>query len=151
MKKMSVLFCLLLALVAASLLSCKKDGLNSAMAKKIQYRWEWISSSSTTDYLDGRPNFWTYRQSAPGSYTQFDSDGYSYFISGSNSSKSQYKVDGDKILSLRAAPTRPTTPQYTDTAFINHVDDHLLVLWRRKYFISGAYSYVDRSIDSLKR
>jgi hypothetical protein len=151
MKKSSVQYSLLLALVAVLLLSCKKDGLNSALAKKIQFRWERISSSSTTDYLDGRPLYWTVSQAPAGYYLQFDNDGYFYDAWVTNTSKYEYKVDGDRILSLGAAPTRPTTPQYTDTAFINYVDDHLLVLWRRKYFISGAYSYLDRSIDSLKR
>jgi len=39
-----------------------ESGMNSATAKKIQYRWERISTSSTTDYLDGRA---IYRTVAP--------------------------------------------------------------------------------------
>jgi hypothetical protein len=151
MNKTSVSFCLLLALLAASLVSCSKKGLDSPMAKKIQFRWERTSSSSTTDYLDGRPVYWINRQAPPGYYLEFQDNGYFYTINGSSSTKYDYKVDGDKILSLLAAPSRATTPQYTDTAFIKQVDEHLLVLFRRKYFISGAYSYLDMSIDSLKK
>ena len=151
MNKTSVTFCLLMTLLVASLLSCRKDGLNSAMAKKIQYRWERISTSSMTDYLDGRAIYWTVAPSLPGNYLQFDNDGYFYANYGSYSVKYDYKVDGDKILSLVAAPSRATTPQYTDTAIIQQVDDHLLILSRRKYFLSGAYSYINEYIDSLKR
>ncbi len=121
------------------------------MAKKIQYKWERISSSSTTDYLDGRGLSWTYRPAQPGNYMQFDTDGYFYTIYGSSSSRFDYKVDGDKILYLRAAPSRATTPQYTDTVSIKEVNDHLLVLFKRVYYISGAYSQVDEYLDSLKR
>ena len=151
MKKFSITFCLLLTVVAASLLSCKKDGMNSAIAKNIQYRWERTSSSSTTDYLDGRAVYWTTSQVPPGNFLQFDNDSYFYRISGSSSDKYQYKVDGEKILYLNAGNDRFTTPQYTDTAFITYVDDHLLVLFNRRYYISGAYSYLKQSIDSLKK
>ena len=151
MNKTSVIFCLLITLLAVSLSSCRKDGMNSAMAKKIQYRWEQISFSSTTDYLDGRAIYWTNTPAQPGHYIEFHNDGYFYDIFGSNSAKFEYKVDGDKILSLRAGSSRYTTPQYTDTAFIKQVDDHLLVLFRRSYFLSPPYSYMNESLDSLKR
>lgn len=125
--------------------------MNSDAAKKIQYRWERISSSSATDYLDGRAVIWTRRPGGPGTYVDFGSDGYFSNIYSFGSTKYQYKVDGDKILYLVAGPDRATTPKYTDTAFINYVDDHLLVLHYRKYFLSPAYNYVDKIIDSLKR
>lgn len=139
--------CIVIVFIIVSFTSCRKDGMNSAMAKKIQYRWERTSSSFATDYLDGRAVTWTVRQTSPGIYLEFGNDGY--YTSGST--KYDYKVDGDKILSLLAAPTRATTPQYTDTAFIRYVDDHLLVLFHRKYFLSPAYNYMDEYIDSLKR
>jgi len=147
MNKISATFCLLISLLAVSLLSCRKDGLNSPIAKKIQYRWERISRSSATDYLDGRAVYWTVTPSPPGYYVEFQNDGYFY----DNTTKYDYKVDGDKILSLLAAQSRPTTPQYTDTTFIKQVDDHLLVLFRRNYYISGSYSQLDQYLDSLKR
>jgi hypothetical protein len=150
-KNSSLLISLIFTLLIMSFLACKKDGLNSPLAKKIQYRWESSSSAYTTDYLDGRPLIWTVRQSSPGYYTQFDNDGSMYNIFPSFTSKYYYKVDNDKILSLVAAPTRPTTPQYTDTSFIRYVNDTLLVLYKRKYFSSGAYAYIDESIDSLKK
>jgi hypothetical protein len=151
MNKISFAFCLLVTLLAVSLLSCKKDGLNSATAKKIQYKWERISVSTTTDYLDGRAVTWTNHPAQPGYYVEFNSDGYFYTTYGANSTKYQYKVDGDKILSLMAGISRFTTPQYTDTAVVRQADDHLLVLYRRSYYISGAYAYLNESIDSLKR
>ncbi len=139
-----------IAFVALPFVSCKKDGLNSPMAKKIQYRWERVSQSSATDYLDGRALIWTVTPAVSGSYLEFHDDGYYYSGNNSSSTKFEYKVDGEKILSLLAGPSR-TTPQYTDTSFIDHVDDHLLVLSRRKYFSSGAYGYVYQYIDSLKK
>ena len=151
MKKTSINFCLLITLLTASLLSCRKNGLDSPTAKKIQYRWERISSSSVTDYLDGRAIYWTTTPIPPGYYIEFNNNGYFYDISSSSSTKYEYKVDGDKILSLLAGLDRFTTPQYTDTAFIKQADDHLLVLFRRKYFISGAYSQMNEYLDSLKR
>lgn len=134
-----------------SFTSCRKDGMHSAEAKKIQYRWERISSGSSTDYLDGRPVTWTVRRSLPGIYLEFKSDGYFYDNYNPGSTKYQYKVDGDRILYLYAGSSRATTPQYTDTSFIKHVDDHLLVLYSRKYFLSPAYNYMNEYIDSLKR
>lgn len=147
MKSTLLSICLILALTA-SFMACKKDGMNSEMAKKIQYRWERISTSSATDYLNGRPLIWS-RQAASGTYTQWDNDAYMYQIYPTVTFKYDYKVDGNKILYLRAAATRPTTPQYTDTSFIKYVDDHLLVVFNRRYFSSGAYAYSDVSIDSL--
>jgi hypothetical protein len=151
MKNKPLYICLILAFLATSFMACKKNGMNSAMAKKIQYRWERISLSFTTDYLDGRPLIWRVSQAFPGTYTQFDNDAYMYQTFPGYTAKYDYKVDGDKILYLVAAPTRPTTPQYTDTSFIRYVDDNLLVLYNRKYFSSGAYAYLDERIDSLKK
>lgn len=151
MKNIPLPVCLVLALLAISFIGCKKTGMNSATAKKIQYRWQNISSSSTTDYLDGRALIWTVRQASPGTYTQFDKDAYMYMINPSFTGKYDYKVVGDKILYLVAAPSRPTTPQYTDTSFIKYVDDNFLVLFSRKYFSSGAYAYINERIDSLKK
>lgn len=151
MKNIPLSSCLILAFLAISLMACKKNGMNPATAKKIQYRWENISSSSSTDYLDGRPLTWTVRQASPGNYTQFDNDAYMYRIYPTFTLKYDYKVDGDKILYLLAASSRPTTPQYTDTSFIKYVDDNLLVLSKKKYFSSGAYAYIDETIDSLKK
>jgi hypothetical protein len=151
MKNIPLPICLILALLTISFMACKKNGINSAMAKKIQYRWESISSSSSTDYLDGRPLIWTVRQASPGYYTQFDNDAYMYRTFPGFTLKYDYKVDGDKILYLLAASSRPTTPQYTDTSFIKYVDDNLLVLSKKKYFSSGAYAYIDETIDSLKK
>jgi len=151
MKKTSVTFCLFTALLTTLLLSCKKDGLNSPMAKKIQYKWERTSRSSSTDYLDGRAVTWSTTPAQPGNFLQFDNDGYFYANYGSFTSKYQYKVDGEKILSLAAASSRPTTPQYTDTTYIKQADDHLLVLYSRSYYISGAYSQLNQYLDSLKR
>ncbi len=132
-------------------MACKKDGLNTAIAKKIQHKWQLTSSTYTTDYLDSRPLIWTVRQASPGNYTQFDNNGDLYQTYTGSTIKYYYKVDGDKILSLPAAPTRPTTPQYTDTSLISYVDDTLLVLNKRKYFSSGAYAYIDKRFDSLKK
>ena len=151
MKNTPLSICLILGVLATSFMACKKNGINSAMAKKIQYRWENISSSFTTDYLDGRPLIWTVHKALSGTFTQFDNDAYMYKISPNFTLKYDYKVDGDKILYLIAAPTRPTTPQYTDTSFIRYVDDNLLVLFSSKYFSSGAYAYIDEKIDSLKK
>lgn len=151
MKKISISCCLLLTLFSTSLLSCRKDGMNSAIAKNIQYRWERASVTSTIDYLDGRDVIWTTSQVSPGNFLQYDNDAYFYSINASYTTKYQYKVDGEKILYLMAGNDRFTTPQYTDTAFIKHVDDHLLVLYNRRYYISGAYAYLKQSIDSLKR
>lgn len=125
--------------------------MNSGEAKKIQYQWELINGSSATDYLDGRTVTWTVKPALPGTYFEFSSDGYFYQVYSFGSIKYQYKVDGDKILYLIAGSSQATTPQYTDTNFIKHVDDHLLVLFHRKYFSSPAYNYVDEYIDSLKR
>lgn len=140
-----------MVIIGGSITSCKKNGMNSPMAKKIQYRWENVSLTYTTDYLDGRNVVWTTKAYAPGTYTQFDNDAYFYKIDPTRTAKFDYKVDGDKILYLGAAPSRPTTPQYTDTAFIKYVDDHLLVLFSRSYFLSPAYNYVNEGIDSLRR
>ena len=151
MNKKLTVACVTVAFFVVSFVSCRKDGINSDAAKKIQYRWERISGSSATDYLDGRTVTWTVRPATPGTYLEFGSDGYFSNVYSSGSTKYEYKVDGDKILYLLAGPSRATTPQYTDTTFIKHVDHHLLVLFRRKYFISPAYKYVDEFIDSLKR
>jgi hypothetical protein len=151
MKSILLSMCIVLTLFATSFMACKKNGLNSASAKKIQYRWQNISSSSATDYLDGRPLIWTVRQASPGIYTQFDNDGYMYRTTPSFTEKYVYKVDGDKILYLGVTGSRPTTPKYTDTSFIKYVDNSLLVLSSRKYFSSGAYAYLDQRIDSLKK
>lgn len=146
--------CVAVAFFVISFVSCKKDGLNSDTAKKIQYRWERISGSSATDYLDGRTITWTIWPASSNTYLEFNSDGYFYdvYSSGSNT-RYRYKVDGNKILYLVAAAgsSHATTPQYTDTSIINYVDDHLLVLSRKKYFVSGAYSYINLHIDSLKK
>jgi hypothetical protein len=150
MNKNLIIACVAFTFFVVLLVSCKKDGLNSDEAKKIQYKWERISTSSATDYLDGRTVTWTVKPAA-GTYLEFDGDGYYYDIYTFGSTKYQYAVDGNKILSLQAATSRATTPHYTDTAFINYVDDHLLVLFHRKYFSSGAYSYLNESIDSLKK
>jgi len=141
-------------LIVACLLAsaCKKTGMNSEEAKKIQFHWSVISHSKTTDYLDGRAISWTVIPALQGAYMQFDHDAYFYTYDGfSIHSKFDYKVEGDKIMYLGAAASRATTPQYTDTFRIQHVDDTLLVLTSQKYFSSGAYSYVDRFIDSLKK
>lgn len=152
MKNKSVSVCLGVALLAISFAACKKNGMNSAMAKKIQYRWETISFSVATDYLDGRSLVWTTQQVSPGNnYTQFDNDAVMYQTSLSYTAKYYYKVDDDKILYLVAASTRPTTPQYTDTSFIRYVDDNLLVLYSRRFFSSGSYGYINQRIDSLKK
>lgn len=151
MKNTLLYICLIMALLATSFMACKKNGMNSDMAKKIQYRWENISSSFTTDYFDGRALIWTVRQASPGTYTQFDNDAYMYKIYPNFTLKYDYKVDGERILYLAAAASRPTTPKYTDTSFIKYVDDNLLVLFSRKYFSSGSYSYMDENIDSLKK
>lgn len=151
MNKNLTIACVAVAFFVVSFASCRKDGMNSDAAKKIQYRWERTSRSSATDYLDGRTVTWTVRPAMPGAYLEFSSDGYFSDIYSVGSTKYQYKVDGDKILFLLAGSSRATTPQYTDTAFINHVDDHLLVLFHRKYFLSPAYNYIDEFIDSLKR
>lgn len=151
MKKTPLSIWLILFFLATSFIACKKKGINSPNGKKIQYRWENISSSNATDYLDGRPLIWTVSQASPGIYTQFDNDAYMYLTYPAFTLKYFYKVDGDKILYLVAAGSRPTTPQYTDTSFIRYVDDHLLVLYSRKYFSSGAYAYINEKIDSLKK
>ena len=151
MKKLYVTNCLLVTFCMATLIACKKDGLNSANAKQIQYRWERFSTATQTNYFDGRALYWTVNPTPPGNYTEFNSDGYFYTGTASYTTKYQYKVDGDKILSLLAPPSRPTTPQYTDTAIIRKVDDHLLVLYRRYYYISGAYIQLNETLDSLKR
>jgi len=151
MKNISVARLLLLTLLTVSFLSCRKDGMHSKTAKKIQYRWERISNSSMTNYLDSYITPWTVKPAPPGLYIEFADNGYMYYISGSSTDKFQYKVDGDKILSVRNEGTRFTTPQYTDTAFIKQVDDHLLILQRRYYFLSTGYSYISESIDSLKK
>lgn len=133
--------------------SCRKDGLNSATAKKIQYRWERISASSATDYLDGRAVTWTVRPAIPGNYLEYNSDGYfSAIYIGGIVTKFQYKVDGNKILSLLAGGvSQATTPLYTDTTLITYVDDHLLVLSQTKHYGSGAYRAKSLYIDSLKK
>ena len=153
MNKNLTITCVAVAFLVVSFLSCKKNGLNSDAAKKIQYRWERISGSSATDYQDGRTVSWTVRPAIPGTYLEFSNDGYFYDVYSSGSTtKYQYKVDGNKILYLFAGgSSQATTPQYTDTTFINHVDDHLLVLFHRKYFLSGAYSHINLFIDSLKK
>jgi hypothetical protein len=152
MKSTLPCICLLLAFLGISFMACKKDGMNSAMAKKIQYRWEYISSSTTTDYLDGSTLVWTVSRGTPGIYTRFDDNAIMYQELPSFTIKYYYKVDGEKILFLAAgSSSRPTTPQYTDTSFIRYVDDNLLVLSSRKYFSSGAYAYIKQKIDSLKR
>src|SRR4051812_15188293 len=151
MNKNLTIACVAVAFFVVPFVSCRKDAMNSDAAKKIQYRWERISGSSATDYLDGRTVTWIVRPAITDTYLEFGSDGYFYDVHGVGSTKYQYKVDGDKILSLVAGSSRATTPQYTDTAFINHVDDHLLVLFHRKYFSSGSYKYMDEFIDSLKK
>jgi hypothetical protein len=151
MNKNLTIACAAVASFVVLFVSCRKDGLNSATAQKIQYRWERISGSSATDYLDGRNVTWTVRTAVPGTYLEFGSDGYFSDIYGASSTKYQYAVDADKILYLYAGSSRATTPQYTDTDFVSHVDDHLLVLFHRKYFLSPAYNYVDEFIDSLKK
>jgi hypothetical protein len=125
--------------------------MHSEMARKIQYRWERISSSSKTDYFNSYVTTWTVKPATPGLYTEFSGDGFFYQISGSSSSRFQYKVDGDKILSVHNEGTRFTTPQYTDTSFIKQVDDHLLILYKRAYFLSPGYSYLNEYLDSLKK
>jgi hypothetical protein len=139
---------IVIALIALSIFSCKKDGLNSPTAKKIQYKWERTSVSLATDYRNGLPVTWGTQQIAPGtSFLEIKSDGYMY----ANSTKYQYKVDGDKLLSVLAGNERFTTPQYTDTAIVKEVSDHLLVLSSRTIYVSGAYSYEKLYLDSLKR
>ena len=152
MNKNLIIACVAVTFFVVLFVSCRKDGLNSDEAKKIQYKWERISLSSATDYLDGRTVTWTVKPAAAGTYLDFGSDGYYYDVyANGGSTKYQYAVDGNKILSLLAGSSRATTPHYTDTAFINYVDDHLLVLFHRNYFSSGSYSYLDESIDSLKK
>lgn len=140
-----------LHLLLYCLYPAKKMGWIQTRLKKIQYRWENSSGSTATDYLDGRAVIWTVRAAIPGTYREFGSDGFFTDVYGSGSARFQYKVDGDKILYLAAGSSPATTPHYTDTAFIKYVDDHLLVLFHRKYFSSPAYSYVDEFIDSLKK
>jgi len=151
MKNISIARLLLLTLLTVSFLSCRKDGMNSKSAKKIQYRWERISSSSMTNYVDSYVTPWLVKQAPPGVYIEFSDDGYFYQTFGSTTARYQYKVDGDKILSVYNEGTRFTTPQYTDTNFIKHVDDHLLVLTKRQYFLSPGYSYINEYLDSLKK
>lgn len=151
MNKNLTIVCVAVAFFVVLFVSCRKDGMNSDAAKKIQYRWEHFSGSSATDYLNGRTVTWTVRPAIPGTYLEFSSDGYFYDVYTVGSTKYQYKVDGDKILYFLAGSSRATTPQYTDTAFINYVDDHLLILYHRKYFLSPGYNYMDEVIDSLKR
>ncbi len=151
MKNISLARLLSLMLLTVSFLSCRKDGMHSTTAKKIQYRWERISSSSMTNYLDTYVTPWTVNPTPPGLYTEFVDDGFFYQISGSSTMRFQYKVDGDKILSVHNEGTRFTTPQYTDTNFIKQVDDHLLILYKRYYFLSPGYSYINEYIDSLKK
>lgn len=147
MNRHSVISPSLLILLTILLFSCRKDGMNSPMAKKIQYRWELSSRTSRLDYLDGRDASWNTITMPPGSFLEYHDDGYYY----SGSTKYQYKVTGETILSLRAGIDRFTTPQYTDTAQIRYVDDHLLVLYKRSYYISGAYAQLNEYIDSLKK
>jgi len=151
MNKNLTISCVAVAFFVVSSVSCRKDGMNSNAAKKIQYRWERISGSSATDYLNGRAVIWRVRPAIPGTYLEFSSHGYFSDIYSVGSTKYRYKVNGDKILYLLAGTSRATTPQYTDTAFVKYVDDHLLVLFGRKYFLSPAYNYIDQYIDSLKR
>jgi len=103
------------------------------------------------DYLDGRPTYWTVNTAAPGNYLEFKGDGYMYKISGTYATKYEYKVSGNEILSLLAGNDRFTTPQYTDTVTVKQVDDHLLVLTHKSYYISGAYAYTTEYLDSLKK
>lgn len=147
MKKMSVTQCLLIMLFAVCLVSCRKDGMHSAMAKRIQHKWQRISSSSRIVYSDIPATPWVVIPGQPDSYLDFHDNGYFY----SNTTKFQYKVDGDKILSILAGVDRFTTPQYTDTIFIKEVNDHLLVLSNPSYYGSTGYSYVTERLDSLKR
>ena len=151
MNKNVIITCVAIGFIVLLLASCRKDGLNSDTAKKIQHRWESISGSSATDYLDGRTVTWTVRTGIPGTYREYSSDGYFSDYYNPGSTKFQYKVDGNNILFLGAGSSRATTPQYTDTTFINYVDDHLLILSHRKYFLSPAYNYINEYIDSLKR
>lgn len=152
MNKNPIIACVAIALFVVPFLSCRKDGMNSAEAKRIQYHWDRVSSSSATDYQNGRTVTWITSPSYPGSYLEFGSDGYFYDYYGfGGSTKYRYKVDGNKILYLAAGSSPATTPQYSDTTFINYVDDHLLVLLHRKYFSSGTYHYMDEVIDSLKK
>ncbi len=144
--------CVAVACFVVSFVSCKKDGLNSDTAKKIQYRWERVSSSNATDYLDGRAITWSVKPTPPGNYREFNSDGYYYDVYSSFTIRYQYKVTKNKILYLLAgSSSQATTPQYTDTTAIDYVDDHLLVLSKRKYFVSGSYSHLSLSVDSLKK
>lgn len=141
-----------MACLSAFLLSCKKSGLNSATAKKIQFRWSYVNTSSTADYLDGMPLIWTVRQAPAGNFIEFDNDGNMSYIYPTLVTKRYYEVNGDKILHLYAGGTRPTTPQYTDTFFVRHVDDNLLVLFRREYVKNGGVLLaISQTIDSLKK
>lgn len=152
MNKNLIITSIAVTFFVVTFVSCRKDGLHSDEAKKIEYKWDYYSHSSATDYLDGRAVTWTTKPAAPGTYLDFGSDGYYYDVyANGGSTKYQYAVDGNKILSLVASATGATTPHYTDTAVINYVDDHLLVLYHRNIFSSGAYSYMDESIDSLKK
>ena len=151
MKNNSIVLLLSFTLLTVSFLSCRKDGMHSKAAQKIQYRWERISSSNKIDYFTSYVTTWTVNPASPGFYTEFGNDGFFYQTYGSNSLRYQYKVDGDKILYVHNEGTRFTTPHYTDTNFIKEVNDHLLILYTRKYFLSPGYSYLNEYLDSLKK
>ena len=128
-------------------LSCRKDGMRSPFAQKIQYRWERISTSTVTDYLDGRSVSSSTTAAEPGSYMEFRDDGYFF----NYQLKYQYKVEGDRIMYVLAGSDRFTTPQYKDTLGIQEVNEHLLVLNRQYYFVAGSYRYLKKTVDSLKK
>lgn len=54
MNKNPIIAFVAIALFVVPFLSCRKDGMNSAEAKRIQYHWDRVSSSSATDYQNGR-------------------------------------------------------------------------------------------------